>query len=160
MNKRYYNHFKFQSSLWIAGLNFNVDMLRHSKPTLTHWGLVTHICISKHDHYCRSAPSHFPNQCWFIVNLTLQCKIQWNFNLNSNFSLTKMNLKRLFVKWWPFCLGLNVFISETCLTNLIRGHPWELIRLIIRMAMVYQDRFLRYGLPSRRFFDSLWWRHN
>ena len=27
-----------------------------------------------------SAPSHYLNQCWNIVNLTLRNKLQWNFN--------------------------------------------------------------------------------
>ena len=31
-----------------------------------------------------SAPSHYLNQCWNIVNLTLWNKLQWNFNRNSN----------------------------------------------------------------------------
>ena len=31
-----------------------------------------------------SAPSHYLNQCWNIVNWTLGNKLQWHFNLNSN----------------------------------------------------------------------------
>ena len=31
----------------------------------------------------RSAPSHYLNQCWNIVNWTLWNKFQWNFNRNS-----------------------------------------------------------------------------
>ena len=31
-----------------------------------------------------SAPSHYQNQCWNIVNKTLRNKLQWNFNRNSN----------------------------------------------------------------------------
>ena len=32
---------------------------------------------------CRwSAPSHYLNQCWYIVNWTFGNKIQWNFNWN------------------------------------------------------------------------------
>ena len=31
-----------------------------------------------------SAPSHYLNQCWFIVNWTLRNRPQWNFNRNSN----------------------------------------------------------------------------
>ena len=30
-----------------------------------------------------TAPSHFINQCWNIVNWTLRNKLQWNFNRNS-----------------------------------------------------------------------------
>ena len=33
---------------------------------------------------CRlSAPSHYLNQCWVIVNWTLGNKFQWNFNQNT-----------------------------------------------------------------------------
>ena len=31
-----------------------------------------------------SAPSHYLNQCWNIVNWTLRNKLQWNLNRNSN----------------------------------------------------------------------------
>ena len=31
-----------------------------------------------------TAPCHYLNQCWHIVNWTLRNKLQWNFNRNSN----------------------------------------------------------------------------
>ena len=34
-----------------------------------------------------SAPSHYLNQCWVIVNWTLRNKLQWNFNQNTNLSI-------------------------------------------------------------------------
>ena len=58
---------------------------------LTHWGRVTHICASKpYHHWVRhwlvawTAPSHYLNECWYIVNWTLRKKCQWNINRNSN----------------------------------------------------------------------------
>ena len=55
--------------------------------TLTHLPLVPHICISETgQHWFRwwlaaySAPSHYLNQYWIIVNWTLRNKLQWNFN--------------------------------------------------------------------------------
>ena len=58
---------------------------------LTHWGRVTHICVIKLGHHwfrywlvACSAPSHYLNQCWNIVNWTFRNKLQWNFNRNSN----------------------------------------------------------------------------
>ena len=33
---------------------------------------------------CRTAPSHYLNQCWIIVNWTVWSKIQSNFNRNSS----------------------------------------------------------------------------
>ena len=54
---------------------------------LTHWGRVTHICVSKlaiiDSDNAWSAPSHYLNQCWNIVNWSLGNKNQWNFNRNS-----------------------------------------------------------------------------
>ena len=58
---------------------------------LTHWGRVTHICVSKltiigSDNGLSPGrrPSHYLNQCWDIVNQTLRNKLQWNVDRNSN----------------------------------------------------------------------------
>ena len=60
------------------------------KKPLTHWGWVMHICFSRLDHHwfrqwlvTWSAPSHYLNQCWNIVNWALRNKLQGNFNRNS-----------------------------------------------------------------------------
>ena len=62
----------------------------HVLPNLTHLPLVPHTCVSEEDqHWFRkwlvaySAPSHYLNQCWVIVNWTLWNKLQWNFNQNT-----------------------------------------------------------------------------
>ena len=67
---------------------------------LTHLPLVPHICVSQSgQHWFRkwlfaySAPSHYLNQCWVIVNWTLRNKFQWNFNQYKKISFTKMHLK-------------------------------------------------------------------
>ena len=56
---------------------------------LTHLPLVPYICVSElGQHWFRSclvacsAPSHYPIQCWVIVNSTLRSKLQWKFNEN------------------------------------------------------------------------------
>ena len=54
--------------------------------SLTHWGRVTHICVSKLTILGSDnglSPSHYLNQCWNIVNWTLENKFQWNVNRNS-----------------------------------------------------------------------------
>ena len=58
---------------------------------LTDWGRVTHICVgnlniigSDNVSSPGSAPSHYLNQCWNIVNWTLRNKLQWIFKWNSN----------------------------------------------------------------------------
>ena len=57
---------------------------------LTHLPLVPHICVSESVSFGSdnglspiSAPSHYLNQCWIIVNWTLRNKRQWNFNQNT-----------------------------------------------------------------------------
>ena len=54
---------------------------------LTHWGRVTHICVSNLPIIGSDnglAPSHHLNQRWTIVDWALRTKLQWNFNRNSN----------------------------------------------------------------------------
>ena len=55
---------------------------------LTQWGRVTHTCVGNliiiGSDNGLSAPSHYLNQHWNIVNWTLRNKLQWNFNRNSN----------------------------------------------------------------------------
>ena len=65
-----------------------------SELTLTRWGRVTHICVGNIGHYW-SAPSHYLNQCWNIVNWTLGNKLQWNFNRNSNIFIQENAFERV-----------------------------------------------------------------
>ena len=41
--------------------------------------------IGSSNNWPYSAPSHYLNQCWWIVNWTLGDKRQWNFNQNTKF---------------------------------------------------------------------------
>ena len=57
---------------------------------LTHLPLVPHICVSESgQHWFRywlvaySAPSHYLNQCWDIINWAIGNKLQWNFDQNT-----------------------------------------------------------------------------
>ena len=60
---------------------------------LTHCGRVKHICVKKYiiigsDRWwlvAWSAPNHYLNQCWLIVNWTLGNIPQWNLDRNSYF---------------------------------------------------------------------------
>ena len=56
-----------------------------------------------------SAPSHYLNQCWKIVNWNLRNREQTSVKSLTKihtFSFKKMHLKISSVKWRPFCLGL------------------------------------------------------
>ena len=86
------------------------------RPIKIHWGRVTHICAW-------SAPSHFLNQCWDIVNWILRNKRQWNFNRYSSIFIQENAFENVFnigsgnglvpsAKWRPFCLGLNVLTMD------------------------------------------------
>ena len=54
---------------------------------LTHWGRVTHICVSELSIIGSDnglSPNHYLEQCWLIFNWSLRNKHQWNFDQNSN----------------------------------------------------------------------------
>ena len=71
---------------------------------LTHCARVTHICVSKITSAC-SAPSHYLNQCWNIINWCIGNKLLIGIQA---FSFKEMYLKMFPEKWRPFCLCLNV----------------------------------------------------
>ena len=59
-----------------------------------------------------SAPSHYLNHWWVIVNWTLRNKLQWSFNIKIQiYSFTRMHLKTSSVKWRPFCPGWDELIT-------------------------------------------------
>ena len=74
-----------------CGLNTNyINSLRLSNAYMRRW--------SNHHRFRQwlvawSAPSHYLNQCWNIVNWTLGNKLQWNFNRNSNISFLENALE-------------------------------------------------------------------
>ena len=45
-----------------------------------------------------SAPSHYLNQCWDIVNWILRNKLQWNINRNSNIFIQENESECVFCK--------------------------------------------------------------
>ena len=90
--------------------------------------LVLHICVSESDqHWLRSwlaaysAPSHYLNQSWVIVNWTLRNKLNRNFNQNIKFSFTKMHRIVSSAKWRQFCLGglrpIMLYIDWCCILH-------------------------------------------
>ena len=104
----------------------NVENLHNIQEThtvsmisLTHLPLVPHICIIESgQHWFRwwlvaySAPSHYLNQYWVIVNWTLWNNLQWILLKIQNFSFTKMHLKISSAKSWPFCPGGDELIMS------------------------------------------------
>ena len=86
---------------------------------LTHWGRVTHICVSKLT-IIGSNNSLSPDQrqaiIWTNAGLLSIGPLWTYFSENlikmQQFSLTKMHLKMSSAKWCPSCLGLNVLTFQ------------------------------------------------
>ena len=82
---------------------------------LTHWGQVTHICVSKLTIIGADnglSPGQRQAIIWTNAGILLIGPLGTNFSENSigmqTFSFKKMSLKMSSAKWRPFCLGLNV----------------------------------------------------
>ena len=93
---------------------------------LTHWGRVTHICVSDLTSIfffsvAWSAPSHYQNQCWNIVNKILRNKLKWNFNRNSNIFIQENGFESVVcemaaILYRPQCVKpSNVVVYSPCL---------------------------------------------
>ena len=82
---------------------------------LTHWGQVTHICVSKliiigSDNGL--SPGRRQAIIWTNAGILLIWPLRTNFSeiliAIETFSFKKMHLKISSTKWRPFCLGLNM----------------------------------------------------
>ena len=85
--------------------------------SLTHWGRVTHICLSKLtiiDSDNGLSPERRQAIIWTNAGILLIGPLWTNFSeiliQILTFSFKKMRLKVSFAKWRPFCLGLNVLM--------------------------------------------------
>ena len=103
--------------LWC--LNLRDTMLFALKHGLTHWGRVTHICVSKltitgSDNGL--SPDRRKSIIWTNAGILLIGPLGTNFSEILieilTFSLKKMRLKVSSAKRRPFCLGLNVLIQK------------------------------------------------
>ena len=81
---------------------------------LTHWGRVTHICVSKIT-IIGSDNGLSPGRSQAIIWTSVGTLLIWPLGTNFSeilieiytFSFKKMHLKMSSAKWRPFCLGLN-----------------------------------------------------
>ena len=92
-----------------------VEKLHNLKNILTHWGRVTHICVSKLTIIGSDnglSPGRRQAIIWTNAGILLIRTLGTNFSEILSkiraFSLKKMHLKMSSAKWRPFCLGLNV----------------------------------------------------
>ena len=111
-------HYEFLIS-WVGHVKQRLEL-----GTLTHWGRVTHICVSKLT-IIGSDNGLSPGRRQAIIGtnagILLIRPLGTNFSELligiQTFSFKKMYLNMSSAKWRPFCLGLNVLSSVTC------GHP-------------------------------------
>ena len=97
---------------------------------LTHWGRVTHICVSKltiiGSDNGLSADGRQAT-IWNNAEILLIRPLGTNFNEMSieilTFSWMKMRLKVLSAKWRPFCLGLNVLKGKKIVDHSVGASP-------------------------------------
>ena len=89
---------------------------------LTHWGRVTHICVSKLPIISSDnglSPGRRQAIIWTNAGILLIGPLWTNFSEIlieiPILSFKKMRLKESSAKWRPCCLGLNVLTSPNCL---------------------------------------------
>ena len=94
----------------------SIDSLSHS---LTHWGRVTHICVSKLTIIGPDnglSPGRHQAIIWTNAGILLIRTLGTNFSEILSrihaFSFKTMHLKMSSEKWRPFCLGLNVLSND------------------------------------------------
>ena len=114
---------------------------------LTHWGRVTHICVSKLTIIGSDnglSPGRRQAIIWTSDGILLVGHMGTNVNeiliKIHTFSFMKIHLKMSSGKWWPFCLGLNVAISRLQLqhTGNCRTLRFCLRRLRMRFLSVWR----------------------
>ena len=94
---------------------------------LTHWGQVTHMCVSKLTIIC-SDNGLVPGQCQAIIWTNALILLIWSLGTNFSeilikifaFSFKKKHLQISSGIWWPFCLALNVLIEFTAKLMLMK----------------------------------------
>ena len=137
---------------------------------LTHWGRVTHICVSKLTFIGSDnglSPDRHQAIIWTNAGLLLIGPLGTNFSEILieilTFSFKKMHLKVSSAKRWPFCLGLNV--SNHYLTHcwLIKKVFWGMhlravsekvpMNLICKKCLGYYTSKL---LPHPLLANELW----
>ena len=98
-----------------------------SRVDITHWGRVTHICVSKLTIIVPDnglSPGRRQAIIWtddgILLIGPLGTKFSEIWSKIPTFSFNKMYLKTSSAKWRPFCLGLNVLIRGGCPYSFIR----------------------------------------
>ena len=121
---------------------------------LTHWGRVTHICVSELPIIGSDngmSPGRRQAINWTNGGILLIRTLGINFSEILSeihaFSFKKMHLKMSSGKWRPFCLGLNVLICHFILWNHSRGMACTIIdKISLTIVSLHYNNGLEYHL--------------
>ena len=113
---------------------FSQDFLASACKELTHWGRVTHICVSNLTITSSDnglSPGRRQAIIWTNAGILLIGPLGTNFSeilieINT-FSFKKMRLKMPSAKWRPFCLGLNelIWLNYDVFPTVYITRPWS-----------------------------------
>ena len=147
---------------------------------LTHWGRLTHICISELTIIGSDnglSPRRRQTIIWNNVNWTLRNKLQWNFNRNSNIFIQENALEHVVCEMAsilsrPQCVNVgnigflldtlhrnichsslyNVQSRMKCLSSSITLHLEHSLLLLGVLGLVYLPRSISRGWELDRIF--------
>ena len=152
---------------------FSRSIERHK--SLTHWGRVTHICVSELTIIGSDnglSPGRRQAIIWNNVGLLLIEPLGKNFSKISigirTFSFKKTHLNMSSMKWRPFCLGLNVLmvcsvhismpdaIKKNTLTHITSDEfkSRKIIIAILHSAPLKSHSKFWTHAPQKRHFDD------
>ena len=114
------------------------------RSALTHWGRVTHICITKLTIIGSDnglSPGRHQAIIWTNAGILLIWPLGTNFSeilfAIYKFSFKKMHLKMSSGKWQPSCLGLNVLKKPvTYAFNSVADSPWVNYKLLSQVTRI------------------------
>ena len=134
-------------NIWMGHYSIYQKVSKWVSITLTHWGRVTHICISKQTIIGSDnglSPGRRQAIVWTNAGILLIGPLGTNFSEISikilTFSLTKMRLKVSSAKWRPVCLGLNVLINMSIIMWHVKGSCFLLGFLSSPLAVHHRQR--------------------
>ena len=169
--------FKNLALTWLGMSPSNYKTYDKQKSLLTHWGRVTHICISKLTIIGSDnglSPGRRQAIIWTIAGILLIWPYGTNFSEIligiQTFSFKKMHLKMSSGKWRPFCPGLNVlnkawrrvflrckwsFSSEQWNVLLAEAIVWQW-NMYDKIMVLYSDKyklFIEKNISTNEFSD-------
>ena len=119
-NKQIFRLLPLKQSAWKSFYSiFKMTQMQNFHELLTHWGRVTHICVSKLT-IIGSNNGLLPCRCQAIIWTNAGKSLIWPLGTHfgeiliktHTFPFKKMHLKMPSAKCRPFCLGLNVLICD------------------------------------------------